>query len=567
MMTRSAAASLALLLLAAPSLANLEHSFLFPPNDEYDHKILDPNTIYGSPYGGFARATRSRLAQLPLVLPATEDGEYMAVTDSQGRRFACRAYSEDEVDKSSMTNSVFDRSVPRSQSHEDDNKDTAVVPATAEVKAPPTVENRRAAQHEIVVALQSLKGVCTQLHQGWWSYEWCFGEHVRQFHIELGEEINQIKMESITGLGSYRTRSIESSGQTVARRARQMAFKLLSVPTDDVHKDVVYQETLDRYMSPLLGKESELGQVIDRHENGAICESTKKPRTTKVEYRCCARDQLEKFKPFVIYDGNPVPSDIAAIVKLDEPSTCNYHIVVCTPLLCNGLAELYKSGPDPSLADGTVSTTNNINQHLLNKPPANLTPKKDNESIREIVDRTLEKVCLRQGNHNQWWIYELCHGQHVHQFHEGNVFDPETGLTSMQIETEYVLGIYDEEASESFVREDEIKYVVNVTEFDKAASVIMQAKRINRGNGAYFYQEYTDGQVCDGNDPDVKNKGGVPRSTTVRFYCGTTYELSNVNEDSTCHYVMDVTIPDLCEHPLVKKSADKKQVIKCLPIK
>ena len=42
---------------------------------------------------------------------------------------------------------------------------------------------------------------------------------------------------------------------------------------------------------------------------------------------------------------------------------------------------------------------------------------------------------------------------------------------------------------------------VNVTELENPSKVA------NRGNGAYFYQEYTKGQVCSGDDPDVKDKG------------------------------------------------------------
>ena len=33
---------------------------------EYDSTILDPSNAYGSPFGGFSRATASRLANMPL---------------------------------------------------------------------------------------------------------------------------------------------------------------------------------------------------------------------------------------------------------------------------------------------------------------------------------------------------------------------------------------------------------------------------------------------------------------------------------------------------------------------
>eukprot|EP00546_Thalassionema_frauenfeldii_P015687 CAMPEP_0178910906 /NCGR_PEP_ID=MMETSP0786-20121207/9367_1 /TAXON_ID=186022 /ORGANISM="Thalassionema frauenfeldii, Strain CCMP 1798" /LENGTH=260 /DNA_ID=CAMNT_0020583229 /DNA_START=914 /DNA_END=1693 /DNA_ORIENTATION=+ len=223
------------------------------------------------------------------------------------------------------------------------------------------------------------------------------------------------------------------------------------------------------------------------------CDATKKPCKTTVEYRCCSPGKLKALKPSIIHNGKPSLSDIAAIVKVDEPKTCQYDILICTPLLCEGQAENYSVGgrSDSLLLNG---------KEKKGLPPANRKPKKENESIRDTIERTLEGICL-SSNTNEWWAYEFCHGAVIRQYHEGNVFDPDSGITTRQIESEYFLGYYDADTL--------------------------------GGNGAYFYQEYTNGQICDGNDPDVKSKGGIRRSTTVRFFCGPRYELSNVNEDST----------------------------------
>ena len=35
--------------------------------------------------------------------------------------------------------------------------------------------------------LAPLDGVCTQRHEGWWSFELCYGTHARQFHVETVE--------------------------------------------------------------------------------------------------------------------------------------------------------------------------------------------------------------------------------------------------------------------------------------------------------------------------------------------------------------------------------------------
>ena len=91
----------------------------FPTNDEYDIMALDPSTAYGTPYGGFSRATASRLASLPLTLPyvsienenddvAESATMYTTVRDNFGRPFVCKTYHEDELETDSLGDSMFD---------------------------------------------------------------------------------------------------------------------------------------------------------------------------------------------------------------------------------------------------------------------------------------------------------------------------------------------------------------------------------------------------------------------------------------------------------------------------
>jgi hypothetical protein len=85
----------------------------FPTNDEYDIMVLDPHSRFGSPYGGFSRATSSRLASLPLKLPhvALEVDEYpphySEIRDAQGRLYVCKLYHQDELDPDSLVESMF----------------------------------------------------------------------------------------------------------------------------------------------------------------------------------------------------------------------------------------------------------------------------------------------------------------------------------------------------------------------------------------------------------------------------------------------------------------------------
>jgi hypothetical protein len=577
------------------------HRDLFPPEPEdYDFNILDPNSVFGSPYGGFSRNTRSSLAALPLVMiPGgdvhEEEDHYMQVADGLGREYICRTYNQDDVSNRDLKlNSVFDPVLLKARKEEGDTGGGETMFTTE--------ERLKAAATQILLSLNSLQHVCTQKHMGWWSYgkqiawlrlpaiprmylaltnivlkEWCFGTNIRQFHVEVSEG-TQIKMSDVTHLGRFARRNIATLEQVQQDRNHRHALRLTQPM---IEKSILEEELLDKFMLKLVGGEQELGVVTEWYENGDPCPDTNVRRKTTVEYRCCSPDNMQSLKPFIIYKSNPIPSDIAAVAKIDEPKTCEYRIQVCTPLLCEGMAELYENGP------GVIHIGSTKPKHKSNVvPPANKKPRKDDESIRDTIDRTLEEVCLRT-NTNEWWAYgayhdisrlcffrwylspylicfsaEFCHGEHIRQFHEGNVFDPVSGITSRQIESQYFLGYYDEETAEDFPDEDEIKYVVNMTEVQANS----KKKNRQRGSGAYFYQEYIDGQECDGSDPDVRTKAGIKRATTVRFFCGPKYEIASVNEDSTCHYVMDVTVPDLCEHPLFQAPEDRKQIIKCSPL-
>jgi hypothetical protein len=76
----------------------------------------------------------------------------------------------------------------------------------------------------------------------------------------------------------------------------------------------------------------------------------------------------------------------AAITKMRETSVCNYNIEVCTPLLCDGIAELFQEG----------LVAKEINGNAINPVPASLSSwrTKENASIRELLEGMLHNVCL-----------------------------------------------------------------------------------------------------------------------------------------------------------------------------
>jgi Glucosidase II beta subunit-like protein len=128
--------------------------------------------------------------------------------------------------------------------------------------------------------------------------------------------------------------------------------------------------------------------------------------------------------------------------------------------------------------------------------------------------------------------------------------------------------VYQPDAVESYPNHDEWTHVVNATSPDRRGR--------GGGTGTYFEVEYTNGDVCDHSDvTDAAIIAGgaaggaaggvIARASTVRFFCGKTYQLA-VSEDSTCHYIVEVTVPALCNHTIFKEPIMKKQIVKCLPV-
>ena len=604
------------ILLAQGHLVTPKHFYTdsFPTNDEFDYKILDPNNIYGSPYGGFSRATRSRLASLPLPLPSSDTTEvplYLQVSDGDGRKYACRVYHEDELATSSLTDSMFDTvklkgsegdtnssNDPQDGDNEimnelevntgvvdvndalvpGDDTDTTVATSglkvselmtssdksekTTDSSIPATVPEGKVSVQTMTSILTKLAGICTLIHKGWWSYEWCHGDKITQFHVHMDEFTllfgkGRLPVEDFTMLGNFKGRMFAIVSQDNKGEADTEPDQKAGVKEDNDDEGVFK----DEYASG----EVEIGKVTDSFENGDICPQTNKPRRASVHYRCCSIETMDAFQSGVLHRGKPIRSNIAAVIGLEETAVCYYMVTVCTPLLCKGLADQYENG---------VYKANAIKIPLEHPSPTR-PPRKENESIRETLNRTLSNVCLQKSS-NDWWAYKLCHGKTIQQYHEDSFPDPSTGLISKVVDSTNILGVYDLDGFEGFPNDKEVDYVVNATDdtsYPDLGSMMSKGNAITqRGNGAYFKQEYIRGDDCEGKEASEATikagnvRGVLKRATTVRYFCGPRFEVIEVNEDSKCHYIMDVTIPDLCQHPLFKAMVSKKQVMKCLPV-
>jgi endoplasmic reticulum lectin 1 len=128
---------------------------------------------------------------------------------------------------------------------------------------------------EAGTVLQPLKANCLYRMEGWWTYEFCFGAGVKQFHHDqqTGTRVSEFVM------GKY-----ESAA---------------SVLVTDVE-----------------GK-----QIRQRYVGGTACDlGQQQARSVEVRYLC-----------------NDKPNGITFVGELQEPATCQYSLAVLTPLVCDML--------------------------------------------------------------------------------------------------------------------------------------------------------------------------------------------------------------------------------------
>ncbi|KAL1604119.1 Protein OS-9 [Paraconiothyrium brasiliense] len=175
--------------------------------------------------------------------------------------------------------------------------------------------------------LDGMKGECIYYLSGWWSYAFCYKDHVKQFHqlppgrggapiyppVEdhavnsfilgrFSEKDKEKKSEERKTLGSEQeARDLDDEGN-----AKQ--------GTADTESK---QETgLDL---PRLETKGSSRYMVQRLAGGTECDLTGRERKIEVQFHC-----------------NPQPMDKIAMIK--EISTCSYLMIIYTPRLCNDIA-------------------------------------------------------------------------------------------------------------------------------------------------------------------------------------------------------------------------------------
>lgn len=206
--------------------------------------------------------------------------------------------------------------------------------ATALAKAEEARERQRAVQRGWQL-VGEMDGECLYYVAGWWSYSFCYGREVTQFHAVppgqmaqhqpqgLGPPVRDPNsQEYVLGRavrGEVHRGARDGSGVRAGRGRRKAAEV-------DLDAAAAEAETGKNGVAPPPNTELQVKDdqryLVQRLEGGTLCDLTGRDRTIEIQYHCAPGTNMDR------------------VNWIKEVTTCAYVMVVNTPRLCNDVAFL-----------------------------------------------------------------------------------------------------------------------------------------------------------------------------------------------------------------------------------
>ena len=158
--------------------------------------------------------------------------------------------------------------------------------------------------------MRGLEGECLHFVSGWWSYQYCFGKSIVQYHAvpnpKGGPPLRDKNSQEYI-LGTSLSPSSHSG--------HHQKGKQIEIPSTE-------QKQLSPPPNTELQAKDNQRYLVQRLDGGTICDLTGRPRTIEIQYHC-----------------NPALSG-DRIGWIKEVTTCAYLMVIHTPRLCADVAFL-----------------------------------------------------------------------------------------------------------------------------------------------------------------------------------------------------------------------------------
>ncbi|XP_056147805.1 endoplasmic reticulum lectin 1 isoform X2 [Lampris incognitus] len=370
---------------------------------------------------------------------------------------------------------------------------------------------------------------CSYRIESYWTYEVCHGKHIRQYHEEKETGQEYFLGNTVQWSHSTETETVKESDNANSDEINSEADQ--EVPTKNI------EGQLTPYFQVEMG-------------NGTPCVlKQNQPRATSVLYVCHPEAKHE-------------------ILSVAEVTTCEYEVVVLTPLLCahpkyrqTALPHRFKSSPVNAIFCQALSGSPlrphqleqlNREQEEQLRPPFSAAPEPREEEVSPVREEAFTSThkpmtvggqtqvtvgtthisrltddqliqeflsgsyCLHGGV--GWWKYEFCYGKHVHQYHE----DKEHGKNIV------VVGSWNAEEHLDWAKKNVAR------SYQLKDDGVQKVKLVS-----HFYGH---GDLCD--------LTGKPRQVIVKLKCKESESPHAVTvymlEPQTCQYILGVESPVIC---------------------
>ncbi|XP_076021698.1 endoplasmic reticulum lectin 1 isoform X2 [Genypterus blacodes] len=366
------------------------------------------------------------------------------------------------------------------------------------------------------------RSTCSYRIESYWTYEVCHGKHIRQYHEEkeTGQKISV--QEYFLGNAALNGQSTEAEKAEEAENVKSGSHA--EVPTKNI------EGQLTPYYSHEMG-------------NGTPCVlKENQPRSSAVLYICHPEAKHE-------------------ILSVAEVTTCEYEVVVLTPLLCVHPKYRFRTSPVNAIFCQALAgsplrplrlTQLDKEREEQTKPPFSATTETKEEDVSPVREEAFTSTHkpMTVGGHSQvtvgtthisrltddqlikeflsgsyclhggvgWWKYEFCYGKHVHQYHEDKSQGKNTVVVGSWNAEEHIEWAKKNVARSYQLKEDGVQKVKLVSHL------------------------YGHGDLCD--------LTGKPRQVIVKLKCKESESPHAVTvymlEPQTCQYVLGVESPVIC---------------------
>ena len=465
-----------------------------------------------------------------------------------------------------------------------------------------------------------LSGLCLTLPTGYWTYEWCYANSLKQYHAEptqpvpatsAGQDIPYVQT-NINALGYFRgsqainddesnrfthvERLIEhydggptcSAGEQHVPRQATVTVQCCSIPMEEEMK-----------RAPPTGMNQQMWYqiqaIIRSHnapENPMVIhnphDSTVQPIAISPEFEAHkpGHEHLANFngahhpphhsphhqRSFLDRQSDLMNSEQKGtygerydhwghFAAIAETSLCQYQVVACIPLLCPPEHQPFTDASAATGAQargvGTVTTSKKSSRkQRKQQQEAREDKRKKVLDLEDVVQELTEQCMLHI---DDWWQYEVCFKSGIRQFHMHQEMQKDaTGKISTRffVQGEFSLGL----APTAVYQSREALQAALVGD-----SALQSQQAISAGlPNALLEKAYRPRALVftfEGGSPcDIEN---VKRSSMVEVTCSPSGRdaIASVVEDRTCHYFIAIHSAKLCQLEEFRRPMQKTSLL------